>query len=239
MNASAEPRHKILVVEDEAVIAMEIEMRLAKLDYEVIGPAATGEKALSLAASDRPNLALMDINIVGPQDGVATAGQLRELFEIPVIFLTAYADDASIHRAAVSGPMGYLTKPFSDRDLHAAIEVALYKHATDREIRRYREQLEKTVGELRAALAQVKTLKALLPICASCMKIRDDNGNWDSVDAYIIKEGLGQVTHSICPACIRKLYPEDAERILPLLPDPNKNDPTPTPSAKSASGTPT
>lgn len=219
MNMDAKSRPKILIVEDEAVIAMEIEMRLEKMGYEITGHAATGEKALALAEASRPDLALMDINLVGPQDGVETAAQLRARFDIPVVFLTAYSDDATIRRATVTGPLGYLTKPFSDRDLRAAIEVALFKHATDRELQLYREQLEKTISELRAAQDEVKTLKALLPVCASCKQIRDDEGYWSTVDAYVVKQGLGAVTHSICPDCIRKLYPDIAEKVISRIGD--------------------
>ncbi|MEO6785327.1 MAG: response regulator [Chthoniobacteraceae bacterium] len=208
------PRPKILIVEDEAVIAMEIEMRLAKMGCEIVGNAATGDKALAIAEGSRPDLVLMDINLVGSLDGVETAARLRARFDIPVVFLTAYSDDATIRRAAVSGPLGYLTKPFSDRDVRAAIEVALYKHATDRELQRQRGELEKTVGELRAALDEVKTLKALLPVCASCKQIRDDEGYWSAVDTYVVKHGLGSVSHSICPDCIRRLYPEIAEKVI-------------------------
>ncbi len=205
---------RILIVEDEAVIAMEIEMRLTKMGYEIVGNAATGEKALALAERERPDLALMDINIVGSIDGVETAARLRTRFDIPVVFLTAYSDDATIDRATAAGPLGYLTKPFSDRDVRAAIEVALYKHATDLELKAYREQLEKTIRDLRAAQEEVKTLKGLLPVCASCKQVRDDEGYWSAVDAYIIKQGLGTVTHCLCPNCIRKLYPEIAESVL-------------------------
>lgn len=204
----ASQRQRILVVEDEAPIAMEIELRLSKMGYEVIGPVATGEKALALAAQAPPDLTLMDIHLSGAMDGIQTAAMLRTQHQIPIVYLSAYSDDATLQRATTTSPSGYLTKPFSDRDLHAAIELALYKHATDCELRRYREQLEKTVEELRAALAEVKTLKSLLPVCASCKRIRDDAGYWSAVDTYVINEGLGEVTHGICPDCAQKLYPK-------------------------------
>lgn len=203
----------ILIVEDEAPIAMEIEIRLAKMGYSTLGPAATGEKALLLAESNHPRLALMDINLAGDLDGIETATRLRDRYDIPSVFLTAYSDDTTIQRASVSGPLGYLTKPFSDRDLHAAIEVALYKHQTDRELQLYREKLERTVAELRVAISEVKTLQALLPVCASCKRIRDDQGYWSAVDTYVVSQGLGAVTHGICPECIQKLYPTIADKM--------------------------
>ncbi len=198
---------RILIVEDEAVIAMEIEMRLIKLGYEVTGLAASGERAIQLAAEDEPNIALMDINLSGPLDGIQTATELRKTHDIPIVFLTAYSDTATIERACVTAPLGYLTKPFSDRDVHAAIEVALYRHALDRELLRSRQESERLVEQLRLALSEVKTLKELLPVCASCKKIRDDEGYWSSVDSYLVRHGLSAVTHSICPDCMKLLYP--------------------------------
>jgi CheY-like chemotaxis protein len=215
MSVIAPNSHRILIVEDEAAIAMEIEIRLTRMGYSTIGPTATGEKALLLAESNRPHLALMDINLAGDLDGIETASRLRGRHDIPSVFLTAYSDDLTIQRASGSGPLGYLTKPFSDRDLHAAIEVALYKHKTDRELQVYREQLERTVAELRTAISEVKTLQALLPVCASCKRIRDDQGYWSAVDTYVVSQGLGAVTHGICPECIRKLYPNLASRKPP------------------------
>lgn len=203
----------ILIVEDEAPIAMEIEIRLAKMGYSTLGPAGTGEKALLLAESTHPSLALMDINLAGDLDGIETATRLRDRHDIPSVFLTAYSDDQTIQRASATGPLGYLTKPFSDRDLRAAIEVAIYKHQTDRELQLYREKLEHTVAELRAAISEVKTLQALLPVCANCKRIRDDRGYWSAVDTYVVSQGLGEVTHGICPECIRQLYPNIADKI--------------------------
>jgi PAS domain S-box-containing protein len=129
-------RARILIVEDEAIVAMDLQGRLAALGYEVAAVTSTGEEAVLRAHETRPDLALMDIRLAGELDGIAAAEQVRDRLGIPVVFLTAYADDDTLARAKVADPFGYLLKPFQDRDLRTTIEMALYKHKTDRDLRR-------------------------------------------------------------------------------------------------------
>jgi PAS domain S-box-containing protein len=124
----------ILIVEDEAVVSMHIASWLEAMGYGVAGRAATAEKALLLAEEKRPDLVLMDIRIKGAIDGIETARQMRERFRVPVVFLTAFADDAMLERAKLVQPFGYLLKPFEDRELKTVIEMALYKHQSEEEI---------------------------------------------------------------------------------------------------------
>ncbi|MFN9897205.1 MAG: response regulator, partial [bacterium] len=121
----------VLVVEDEAVIAMEIESRLKVMGYRVVGCAASSQEALAIVARDRPDVILMDINIQGGRDGVEVANEMRRDHGIPSIFLTAYGDDATIRRAAESNPLSFLTKPFSDREVRAAIESLIEPTANE------------------------------------------------------------------------------------------------------------
>jgi|GEM_PF-354643 len=331
-------RARILIVEDEGIIAQDIQSTLEKLGYEVPAIAVVGEEAIEKAAELQPDLVLMDIVLSGGMDGVEAATHIRERLHIPVIFLTAHSDSATLQRAKVTGPYGYIVKPLVERELRIGIEMALQKHAMERrqaeqqqwfastlasvgeaviatdargEVRfmnslaesitgwpqreavgqhidnvmvlsaevastgshgpfaeavrkglvidwgsntwlwprkgpstpidytaaRIREEdgatagvvvafrditprreleedRERLIRQLRAALENVKTLRALLPVCAACKKIRDDQGYWEAVDAYIIKQGLGNVSHSICPDCIRQLYPSFADEIL-------------------------
>ena len=138
---------RILVVEDEAVVSMHLEQRLNALGYQVVGAARTSEKAMVLAEEQRPDLVLMDIRIQGPVDGIDTAQHLRDRFRLPVVFLTAFAEDATLDRAKLAEPYGFILKPFEDRELKTVIEIALYKHRTDREIGR--------LNRLYAVLSQV------------------------------------------------------------------------------------
>jgi len=131
----------VLVVEDESIVAKDIQQSLIKLGYNVIGTASTGEKAYALAEEFMPDIILMDIMLKGSMNGIDTAAQIKEKLAIPVIFLTAYADEGTLSKAKVTEPYGYIIKPFKEIDLHTSIEMALYKHKKESEILKEREIL--------------------------------------------------------------------------------------------------
>ncbi|MBN1991815.1 MAG: PAS domain S-box protein [Anaerolineae bacterium] len=137
---------RVLVAEDEATLAMNTEHKLQALGYNVVAVTAMGEEAVHLAVETRPDLILLDIKLKGKLDGVETAAQIRQRFDIPVIYLTAYADAETIHRAKITAPFGYLLKPFAKEELHAAIETALYRHGLEKKLRES-EELYKTMAE--------------------------------------------------------------------------------------------
>ncbi len=143
---------KILIVEDEIVIAREVENSLQTLGYEVTSIVDTGEKAIKKAESDKPDLILMDIRIKGEMDGIETAKIIRNRFEIPVIFSTAYLDEGRIDRAKITMPFGYVLKPIQERDLKVTIEMALYVAKADIERRRAEEKLKESDSQRRAWL---------------------------------------------------------------------------------------
>jgi len=124
-----------LVVEDERIVARDIQAALRQLGYEVPATAASGDDALRLVEEIRPHLIMMDINIQGDKDGVQTAMLVRERFDVPVVFLTANSDDATLHRAKQAQPYGFLLKPFEERELRAVIETALYKPRVEARLR--------------------------------------------------------------------------------------------------------
>ena len=144
---------RIFIVEDEALIAMELKDRLTRLDYTVCGVAARGEVALGQIIAEKPDLVLMDINLAGELNGIETASHLRDRSDVPVVFLTAYSDDSMLRRAADAGPFGYLVKPFEERELHATIQMALYKHRMERALREANAELEARVQERTRQLA--------------------------------------------------------------------------------------
>ncbi len=119
---------KVLVVEDENIVALEIKSRLKKLGYIVPSVASTGEEAINKAEAFSPDLVLMDIMLKGNMDGIEAAKQIRQKMDIPIVYLTAYADDQTLDRAKVTAPYGYILKPFEENDLHTSIEVALFNH---------------------------------------------------------------------------------------------------------------
>jgi PAS domain S-box-containing protein len=125
----------ILVVEDEAVVALDLKLLLQEFGHVVTGIAASGREALEMAARVRPDLVLMDVRLQGPMDGIGAAERLREWQDLPVIFLTSHSDDDTVRRAARVGAYGYLTKPFQPRELRAGIEVALTKARMERQLR--------------------------------------------------------------------------------------------------------
>lgn len=127
------PGHKILIVEDEQVVAMDVDLQLAELGYQVTGIATTGEEALRLVEAACPDLVLMDIQLHGAMDGVAIAGQIRDRWQVPVVFVTAYANDDIVTRAKEAGSYGYVTKPYSSKDLDAVIVKALQQDEAIRE----------------------------------------------------------------------------------------------------------
>jgi PAS domain S-box-containing protein len=118
----------IFIVEDELIEAEDIRQTLEKQGYAVAGMAPSGESALETLKGVHTDLVLMDLYLAGTMDGIDTAEQVRTLYHIPVIFLTAYADNTLLERAKVTEPYGYVLKPFDERELHSAIEMALYKH---------------------------------------------------------------------------------------------------------------
>ena len=330
---------RILVVEDEAIIARNICRTLEKLEFAVVGTCATGEAAVASAEDLKPDLVLMDIRLEGAaMDGVQAADVIRQEADIPVIFITAHTDAATLERAKITGPTGYIVKPIVERDLHAAIEVGLHKAEMERRLavserslrsvmrcvadgiivadadarvrsvnpeaeritkwsageaggrsleevfelvdgagnrlfadpllavlqhevkreysdevslrgrdqgvtpieyeasalrderdqfvglvlvfrdvserRAARAERERLIGDLREALDNVKTLRGLLPVCSECKKVRDDEGYWQRIDTYIEEHSDAQVSHGICPDCVRKLYPEFADEVL-------------------------
>lgn len=131
----------VLVVEDESIVAKDIQQSLIKLGYNVVGTASTGEKALALANELRPDIILMDIMLKGPMSGIDTAAEVKKEMAIPVIFLTAYADESTLAKAKVTEPFGYIIKPFKEIDLHTSIEMALYKHGKEKDIVKERDLL--------------------------------------------------------------------------------------------------
>ncbi len=192
---------RVIVVEDEFLVGQDIQARLEGMGYQVTAVVASGDEALSKADQDDVDLVLMDIRLRGDMDGIETAERIRSRSGLPVIYLTAFADEAMLERAKATEPFGYLLKPFEDRELDAVIQVALYKAKMEAERRRL-------ILELQEALTEVKKLSGLVPICASCKKIRNDEGYWQQLEKYIQEHSEARFSHGICPECARKLYPE-------------------------------
>lgn len=131
----------ILIVEDESIVAKDIAQSLKKLGYHVIDTVNSGEAAVLVADEKKPDLVLMDIMLKGEMSGIDAANFIHEKNNIPVIFLTAYADESTLSKAKISEPYGYIIKPFKEIDLHSNIEMALYKHQKAIELKKERDFL--------------------------------------------------------------------------------------------------
>jgi len=156
---------RIMIVEDEVIMALNLRQLLGNMGYAVVGAFASGEEAVQQATQVNPDLVLMDINLAGAMDGIAAAEQIRQNLPIPVIFLTAYSDETTLQRAKITEPLGYILKPLQERELYAAIEIALYRHKADQALKRAEEELEaqrvlqarsdrlRSLGEMAAGIA--------------------------------------------------------------------------------------
>lgn len=158
-----------LIVEDEAIVAEDLANKVRQLGYAVVGTTMTGEEAVQLVRQLRPSLVLMDIRLAGAMDGIAAAKIIYQECNVPVLFLTAHSDTNTITRARQAEAFGYVLKPFSERDLRIQIEMALYKHATERQLFQSRERLTGINQILQAGLS-CSTEKDLGIVCLDVAK---------------------------------------------------------------------
>jgi|SRR5690554_1115579 len=162
----------VLIVEDEGIEAMDIQQRLQNLGYLVPEIAFSGDEAIAKARAVRPDAVIMDIMLDGPMDGVAAAQRIREILDVPVIYLTAYADENTLQRAKITEPYGYLVKPFKERELHITLDMALYKHKLERRVKESERWLGATlhsIGDAVIATDNHGCIKFMNPIAEDLM----------------------------------------------------------------------
>jgi len=143
---------KILVVEDESIVAKDIQRSLQKMDYDVPALASTGRSAIKKAGEFSPDLILMDIVLKGDMDGIEAANEIMSQYHIPVVYLTAFSDEEMLARAKITEPFGYLIKPFDEKELHTTIEMALYKNKMERRLRSNESLLSTTLTSIGEAV---------------------------------------------------------------------------------------
>ncbi|MBN1831172.1 MAG: response regulator [Deltaproteobacteria bacterium] len=191
-------KSSILIVENEAIVAADLANKLKRLGYEVAGIAMGGEEALTFADDLRPQLILMDIRLDGPMDGIEAAELIRGRHDIPVVYLTAYSDSATVARAKLTGPFGYILKPFEEQDLATQIELALYKHQADREVRRQRELMRVTltsIGDAVIATDAEGRITFINPVAESLTGWKGEDASGKPIPSVfrIINERAGEV----------------------------------------------
>lgn len=198
----------ILVCEDEFIIAEDIRKCLENFGYKVSGIAGDAEEAISAAQKTKPDLALMDMRLRGELNGIQIADILRRKFDIPVIYLTAFSDPATLEEAKKTEPLGYLTKPFNDRELRSTIEMGLYRHKQQRELKQeierskaalQREKTKSTVAEqilnLQTELLRVKKMEAVRSLTRGVAHHVNNtlcviSGTLQYIQQYMIESGI-------------------------------------------------
>jgi YesN/AraC family two-component response regulator len=205
---------RVLIAEDDFLVGQMIRGTVEELGCTVIAEADNGVEAVRLVETIQPDLVLMDIQMPD-MNGIEAARLIYESRPTPVVVLTAYETSTLVEQASRAGVGAYLVKPPNARELERAITIALARFEDMLELQRLNTELqlrytekEALVSELQAALAKVKLLSGLLPICASCKKIRDDQGYWTQIEVYIRDHSEAEFSHGICPTCAKTLYPE-------------------------------
>jgi len=194
----------VLIVDDTPLNLQIIADTLSAKGLHVV-IAENGEQALAIVEKILPDIILMDVVMPGI-DGFETCQRLKmneNTKAIPVIFMTALDDTKHVMRGFDVGGVDYIGKPLRLKEVLARVETHLW-------LRYIQTQLEAQNAQLQEALANVKTLKGLLPICANCKKIRDDQGYWNQIEAYIEEHSDALFTHGLCPECV-KLLVDDLE----------------------------
>ncbi len=171
---------KILIVEDEGITAEDIKDYLIGLGHDVLGICSTGEDAIEKARELAPDLVLMDIMLAGVTDGIQAAEIIREQYGIPVVYLTAYSDPQTLERAKVTEPYGYILKPFDQRDLQIAVEIALHKHVMQSKIIESQRWLSTTVSSVHEALIAVDSSYRVITMNQAAEKLT----GWSEAEAH-------------------------------------------------------
>ncbi len=212
----------ILIVEDDAILALNLRGMLSHLGYTVAGSCATGEKAIAFLSRQSVDLVIMDIELAGTMNGIAAAETIHTMWDVPIVFLTGFSQDPYLEQAKIAAPYGYLVKPVPERELAATLEMALHRHKLDRELVVKNEQLNllqhelsEKVAQLESTLSYVKRLEGILPVCVYCKNIRDDadtergKGKWLRMEEYLSQKSGTAVSHGCCPACFKKHIDDD------------------------------
>jgi YesN/AraC family two-component response regulator len=206
----------ILYVEDDVTTMTEVRQML-KRRHESVLVAENGANGLELFRRFRPDIVITDI-MMPVMDGLRMARAIRDMDpEIPIIAATAHSDSSYLLEAIEIGIDHYVIKPIDLGKLLAAIEKCGRDIAARKALERHNEEREHLLAELKASLDGMKMLPGFLPICSHCKSIRNNEGDWEDVAAYITRLTNTKFSHSICPDCLKKYYPEHYEHIMAAI----------------------
>jgi len=190
---------KVMIVEDEIIVAEDIKTSLQKMGYDVPAVVSSGEAAIKQAEETKPDLVLMDIVLRGKLNGIEAAGHIRSTYNIPVIYLTAYADDNILEQAKITEPFGYITKPFENRELHSNIEMALYKNKIEIKLKESREWLSTILSSIMDAIIATDGNGLIIfmnPVAEELVKRKQEEIKGELFDKVfiIVNEATGEKT---------------------------------------------
>ena len=218
---------KILVVDDEAIIIMQLEERLSAMGYTVAGMAATGEDAIDKARSLRPDLVLMDIVMPGKMNGIEAAKIITQELDVPVVFITAYADDTIIEKAKSVRPYGYIVKPFNELEIKAAIEVALFRKSTEQEEQKLKASVQEKISPIPVAgqlaqdglaylaLPEIKTVLLEDIFTDIILFLYTDQVAKDPIFKFALEEGIkkgGRNLFAYSQSGLTKYFPKEIQK---------------------------
>lgn len=211
MNEPGRSEISLLYVEDEPAAREEILIFLQRRAYAVFA-ATNGREGLELFREKRPDIVITDIRMP-VLDGLEMSKQIRAIDrDAKIIVTSAHGDAAYLMQAIAVGIDAYVMKPVETGKLLEAIRKCAEVIEYRREALIHKREMQRSMAELQAALANVKLLSGLLPICASCKKIRDDKGYWQQIETYIHAHSEAEFTHGICPECTKKYFPSVTPR---------------------------
>lgn len=202
---------RVLLVEDDYLAGEMVKEILNEVGYTVLERATDGSQAVEMmndfAEDARPDVILMDVEMPH-MDGIEATRLIQESCPTPVVMLTAYETPELVELASQAGAGAYLIKPPRQSDVERAVIITMARFDDMVELRRLNNELHFRNEELESALTKIKTLSGLLPICAGCKKIRDDDGYWQDVAVYIRDHSEAEFSHGLCPDCAQELFPD-------------------------------
>lgn len=218
---------KILVVEDESIVAEDIRRSLQKLGYDVPSVVASGEEAVKKVEEISPDLVLMDIMLSGEMDGIEAADKIRYNFNVPVVYLTAYSDGKILERAKLTEPFGYIIKPFKERELQINVEIALYKHKMEKKLKESKEWFSTTLRSIGDAVVATDSKNCVIflnPVARflTGWKLEDASGKALNEVFNIINEDADVVENPVTKAANEGVVVEQANQTVLISRDGSK-----------------
>ncbi len=195
---------KVLIADDNFFVGELTQGVAEDAGCIVVGRAMDGRQAVEMTTELRPDVILMDIKMPN-LNGIQAAEIIQDRCPTPVVILTAYDSPEMLEEASAAGVGAFLVKPPKVRELSQAIVIARARFGDLLSLRRANDLLQKRTRELEEALTRIKTLRGLIPICASCKKIRSDKGYWQQLEEYITEHSEADFTHGLCPECLKQI----------------------------------